>query len=371
MALVISRMRRTVRNILILMVIIPSWTSFLIRIYAWMGILGTNGYLNNLLIWLGVIDTPLVLLYTQTAVYIGIVYAYLPFMVFPIYTILVKTDWTLIEAAYDLGARPLTVFFKVLLPLSKQGIIAGFMLVFIPAVGEFVVPDLLGSSNVKMIGNVIWNEFFNNRNWPLASAITVVMLLGTLAGYIIERKKSFRGRNLFSAMITAPLVMPEVITGISLLLLFVGMQALIGFPAGRGLVTIWMAHTTFCSAFVSVIIYSRLRESDKFIEEAALDLGCHPFKIFFTVTMPIILPALISSWLLSFTLSFDDLVISSFVSGPSSTTLPIQVYSSVRLGVKPEINAVATIIVMIVITAAVTYGIISIREENKKLKQKL
>ncbi|ADW74112.1 MULTISPECIES: putrescine ABC transporter permease PotH [Rahnella] len=177
LAWAVAHSRTSTRNILLLLVILPSWTSFLIRVYAWMGILKDNGVLNNVLIWLHVIDQPLVILHTNLAVYIGIVYSYLPFMVLPIYTALTRMDYSLVEAAQDLGARPMKTFFKVIMPLTKGGIIAGSMLVFIPAVGEYVIPELLGGPDSNMIGRVLWQEFFNNRDWPVASAVAVVMLL--------------------------------------------------------------------------------------------------------------------------------------------------------------------------------------------------
>ena len=165
------------RTILLLLVILPSWTSFLVRVYAWMGLLNNNGILNRCLLWLGVIDHPLVILYTNTAVYIGIVYCFLPFMVLPIYTALTRIDYSLVEASLDLGARPLKTFFSVIVPLTKGGIIAGSMLVFIPAVGEYVIPELLGGPDSIMIGRILWQEFFNNRDWPVASALAVIILL--------------------------------------------------------------------------------------------------------------------------------------------------------------------------------------------------
>ncbi|MGK7245374.1 putrescine ABC transporter permease PotH [Buttiauxella agrestis] len=177
LAWAVAHSKSSTRNILLLLVILPSWTSFLIRVYAWMGILKNNGVLNNVLIWLGVIDQPLVILHTNLAVYIGIVYAYLPFMVLPIYTALTRIDYSLVEASLDLGARPLKTFFSVIVPLTKGGIIAGSMLVFIPAVGEFVIPELLGGPDSIMIGRVLWQEFFNNRDWPVASAVAITMLI--------------------------------------------------------------------------------------------------------------------------------------------------------------------------------------------------
>ncbi|WP_041867438.1 putrescine ABC transporter permease PotH [Sodalis glossinidius] len=181
MAWAVAHSWASTRNILLLLVILPSWTSFLIRVYAWMGILKNNGVLNNVLMWLGVIDQPLVILHTNLAVYIGVVYAYLPFMILPIYTALTRLDYSLVEASLDLGARPLKTFFQVIVPLTKGGIIAGSMLVFIPAVGEYVIPELLGGPDSIMIGRILWQEFFNNRDWPVASAVAVVMLLLLIA----------------------------------------------------------------------------------------------------------------------------------------------------------------------------------------------
>jgi putrescine transport system permease protein len=177
MAYAIARMKPSTRNIMMMLVVLPSWTSFLIRVYAWIGILDRNGLLNQLLLKTGLIDQPLQILYTPTAAYIGIVYCYLPFMVLPLYANLVKHDQRLLEAAYDLGARPWQAFLRITLPLSRAGIIAGCMLVMIPAVGEFVIPEMLGGPDTLMIGRVLWGEFFNNRNWPVASAVAVVMLL--------------------------------------------------------------------------------------------------------------------------------------------------------------------------------------------------
>ncbi|MDL0431782.1 ABC transporter permease subunit [Marinobacter sp. TBZ242] len=176
MAYAMARASARVQLVLLLMVMLPSWTSFLIRVYAWMGILGNQGLMNNLLMWLGVINAPLKMLNTNFAVVLGIAYAYLPFMVLPIYTNLVKLDVRLLEAASDLGCRSLTTFWAITLPLSKAGIIAGSMLVFIPAVGEFVIPELLGGPDTLMIGKVLWEEFFNNRDWPVASSLAMVML---------------------------------------------------------------------------------------------------------------------------------------------------------------------------------------------------
>ena len=183
-----ARAPRTWRLPLLMMVILPFWTSFLIRVYAWIGILKPEGFLNIFLMWLGVIDEPLVMLHTDIAVYIGIVYSYLPFMILPLYANLEKMDLSLLEAASDLGCPPHKAFWKITFPLSMPGVIAGCFLVFIPAVGEFVIPDLLGGSSTLMIGKTLWTEFFNNRDWPLASAAAVILLLMLVAPIVWFQK---------------------------------------------------------------------------------------------------------------------------------------------------------------------------------------
>lgn len=177
MAYYIARSEPSVRGLLLLGVILPFWTSMLLRVYAWVGILRNNGLLNNVLMWAGVIDSPLEIYRTDLAVYIGMVYTYLPFFILPLYAHLVKMDVRLLEAAYDLGARPWRAFVQVTLPLSRPGVIAGALLVFIPSVGEFVIPQLLGGADTLMIGRVMWDEFFNNTDWPMAAAVTCVMVL--------------------------------------------------------------------------------------------------------------------------------------------------------------------------------------------------
>jgi putrescine transport system permease protein len=177
MAYAIARSRASLRNVLLLLVILPFWTSFLLRVYAWIGILKNNGLINNALMALGVIDEPIRMLQTDFAVYVGIVYSYVPFMILPLYANLEKMDLTLLEAAADLGCKPWEAFLKITLPLSLPGIVAGCLLVFIPAVGEFVIPALLGDPGMLMIGKVLWTEFFNNRDWPVASAVAIALLL--------------------------------------------------------------------------------------------------------------------------------------------------------------------------------------------------
>jgi putrescine transport system permease protein len=194
----------------------------------------------------------------------------------------------------------------------------------------------------------------------VASA-SIALVLGTLAGFALARYRRFRGRMLFGFLVTAPLVMPEVITGLSLLLLFVAAGQIVGWPAERGIATITLAHATFSMAFVAIVVESRLAGFDRSVEEAALDLGARPWKVFLVITLPLIAPSLVTGWLLAFTLSLDDLVIASFVSGPAATTLPMVIFSSVRLGVSPQINALATIFVAVVMLLVLIAGWLTAR----------
>ena len=195
---------------------------------------------------------------------------------------------------------------------------------------------------------------------------TGAVILGTLAGFALSRFRRFKGRTLMTGMTTAPLVMPEVITGLSMLLLFVAMEHMFGWPSGRGVTTITIAHITFSMAYVTVVIQSRLSTLDESLEEAAMDLGARPWKVFAVITLPIIFPAILAGWLLAFTLSWDDLVITSFVSGPGSSTLPLVIFSKVRLGVSPDINALATIMVTIVAIGIVSAGLYMQRQERRR-----
>lgn len=201
-----------------------------------------------------------------------------------------------------------------------------------------------------------------------ALAATAACVLGTIAAVVIVRFGRFKGSTGFAFMLTAPLVMPDVITGLSLLLLFVAMGNAFGWPSDRGMLTIWLAHVTFCTAYVAVVINSRLRELDRSIEEAAMDLGATPLKVFLVITVPMIAPAIVTGWLLAFTLSLDDLVISSFVTGPGATTLPMQIFATVRRGVNPEINALASLILFVVgIVGFIAWRFMA-HEEKQRLK---
>ena len=197
MAYAIARANKEMQTVLLLLIMMPTWTAILIRVYAWMGLLSKNGLINSTLMSLGIIDSPIQMLNTDFAVYLGIVYSYLPFMILPLYANLVKHDMTLLEAASDLGASRFTSFWRITVPLSKNGIYAGCMLVFIPAVGEFVIPELLGGPETLMTGKVLWQEFFNNRDWPVASALAVIMLAILIIPIILfnrNQQKELEGR---------------------------------------------------------------------------------------------------------------------------------------------------------------------------------
>ena len=238
----------------------------------------------------------------------------------------------------------------------------GFAFLYVPILSMIVfsfnasklvtVWDAANSPTLKWYRALLDNEEILDAAWVSLRVAVInasgAVILGTLAGFALSRFTRFRGRLTLSAMTTAPLVMPEVITGLSLLLLFVALEQAIGWPAGRGVTTMTLSHMTFSMAYVTVVVQSRLASFDTALEEAAMDLGARPLKVFFVITLPIIFPAILSGWLLAFTLSWDDLVISSFTSGPGSSTLPMVVFSKVRLGVSPEINVLATLTVTVV-----------------------
>ncbi|HYH36665.1 MAG TPA: ABC transporter permease subunit [Azospirillum sp.] len=227
-----------------------------------------------------------------------------------------------------------------------------------------------GGFSTRWYGELLHNEQLLDSAWLsiqiAALSATLAVALGTLAGLALARFGRFRGRTLFGGLISAPLVMPEVIIGLSLLLLFVAMEQWIGWPDGRGMTTITIAHTTFTTAYVAVIVQSRLAGMDGSLEEAAMDLGARPAKVFFVITLPLIAPAIVAGWLLAFTLSLDDVVVASFVSGPGSTTLPMTILSSVRFGVSPQINALATIIVLVVATGIFVASLLLSRRERQR-----
>jgi len=258
-------------------------------------------------------------------------------------------------------------------PFNIVSLTLGFAFLYIPMVilviysfNESKLVTVWAGFSTKWYGELLQNEAFLNAAWVTIKVAvlssTLATVLGTMAALVLVRTGRFFGRTLFSGMIYAPLVMPEVITGLSLLLLFIG----IGLD--RGVLTIVLAHTTFSMCYVSVVVSSRLVTFDRSLEEAALDLGCSPAEAFRLVTLPIIAPAVIAGWLLAFTLSLDDLVIASFTSGPSATTLPIKIFSAVRLGVSPEINALSTIMIAIVTVGVISASLVSKRNLVRQQK---
>lgn len=247
---------------------------------------------------------------------------------------------------------------------TRTALVLGLAFLYLPILSMIVfsfnnsrlvtVWDTAHSPTLKWYVALMSNEQILRAAWLSIRialiAASAAVVLGTLAGMALARLGAFRGRMLLAGMTTAPIVMPEVITGLSLLLLFVAMQQLIGWPKGVGAVTITLAHITFCMAYVTVVVQSRLSGFDEALEEAAMDLGARPLRVFLRITLPLILPAIASGWLLAFTLSWDDLVITQFVAGPGSSTLPMVIFSKVRFGVTPDVNALATIMVLIVAT---------------------
>ena len=226
--------------------------------------------------------------------------------------------------------------------------------------------------STKWYGGLLHNQQILDAAWLslkiAAMAASLATTLGTLAALCLVRFGPFRGRALFSGLVAAPLVMPEVITGLSLLLMFVALERAFGWPAGRGTMTIVIGHATFAMAYVTVVVQARLVGMDPSLDEAALDLGARPAKVFLVITLPLISPALIAGWLLAFTLSLDDLVVSSFVSGPGATTLPMVIYSKVRLGLSPEINALGTLLITAVAVAMIAVGLLLSRQDRGRVR---
>jgi len=269
---------------------------------------------------------------------------------------------------------------------SRTGLVIGLAFLYVPILSMVVfsfnnsrlvtVWDVANSPTLKWYVALLSNGPILRAAWlsirVAASAATGAVVLGTLVGIVLVRFGPFRGRTLLSAMTTAPLVMPEVITGLSLLLLFVALEQLFGWPRGRGMLTIILAHITFTMSYVAVVVQSRLAGFDESLEEAAMDLGARPTTVFFRITLPLIVPAIVSGWLLAFTISWDDVVVSQFVAGPASTTLPMVIFSKVRLGVSPDVNALATLMVLIValgivISSAWIHSVTKRRERESQL----
>jgi putrescine transport system permease protein len=261
--------------------------------------------------------------------------------------------------------------------------IAGFVFLYVPILVMIVFSfnnstlvtdwDTSSPPTLKWYVVLFHNEQFLQAAWRslqiAAMTATGAVVLGTLAGIALSRFGSFRGRSLLAGMSTAPLVMPEVVTGFSMLLLFLAMEEMLGWPQGRGMITIVIAHITFAMAYVTVIVQSRLASFDQSLEEAAMDLGARPAKVFGRITLPLIFPALLSGWLLAFTLSWDDVVISQFVAGPGSTTLPAMIFSKVRRGMTPDVNALATIMVLVVASGVIVAAYWMKRAEKRRHRE--
>lgn len=262
-------------------------------------------------------------------------------------------------------------------PFLKGMLLLGLLFLYIPIVSLVVysfndskLVTVWGGFSTKWYASLFQNEQIISAvelsvQIALASA-TAAVTLGTIAGFVLARFKRFPGSSLFAGMMTAPMVMPEVITGLSMLLLFISMQQLIGVPAERGFFTIWVGHTTLCMAYVAVVVRSRLLEIDQSLEDAAMDLGARPLKIFFVITLPLVAQAIASGFLLSVTLSLDDLVMTAFLSGPGSTTLPQVIFSKVRLGLNPEINALASITVLVVGVLVIVANYLMLNSQRKR-----
>jgi putrescine transport system permease protein len=267
---------------------------------------------------------------------------------------------------------------------ARSALVLGLVFLYVPILSMIVfsfnnsrlvtVWDAARSPTLKWYVALVSNEQILRAAWLSIRialiAATCAVVLGTLAGMALARFGAFRGRLLLAGMTTAPIVMPEVITGLSLLLLFVALQQLIGWPRGVGAVTIALAHITFCMAYVTVVVQSRLTGFDESLEEAAMDLGARPLVVFLRVTLPLILPAIASGWLLAFTLSWDDLVITQFVAGPGSSTLPMVIFSKVRFGVTPDVNALATIMVLVV-ASGIAISTVWMRYRQKRRERDL
>jgi putrescine transport system permease protein len=261
-----------------------------------------------------------------------------------------------------------------------SALVFGFAFLYIPIISMIVysfneskLVTVWGGFSTKWYGELLRNRQMLDAAWLSVRIATVTAtgatIIGTMAGLALARFGQFKTRTLFSGMVSAPLVMPEVITGLSLLLLFVALAPLPFIPDNRGFSTITIAHITLTMSYVTVVVRSRLSTMDDSLEEAALDLGARPWKVFMVITLPIIAPAMLSGWLLAFTLSLDDLVIASFTSGPSTNTLPMMIFSTVRRGVTPQINALATIMVAIVTIFVITAGVLMARQERRRQRE--
>ena len=448
---IVARKWKKSGKLLMFLLMIPVYTSSLARLYSLVIMFNSSGLINTALMKLHIISSPLQILYTNGSITIGLVQYLLPFAVMPLYSSIEKLDEATIEASYDLGAGKIKTFIKVILPMTFPGIIAAFIILFVPAIGTYFITDVIGGGTVYMIGNIICNQFLSARNWPLGAALSVcvvifillmlylysrignlddlgamlmknsilvnfitnayVMLIyvfvfipvivmvafsfnslpsnqhwesftldyysklfydsemiqvlinsltlavvstlaaifiGTLGAYALCRLK-FKGRSFLNLMVFVPMVIPEIVIAVA----FLGLTGAAGISKGFGVMV--CAHTIFILPYIIVTLKSRFADYDVSIEEASLDLGANKIYTFIHIICPMILPGIFTGGLMAFSLSFDDLIVSNFLSNTGYTTLPVKIYSNLKVGISPEYNALFTIIlaVMLIATAAI------------------
>ena len=397
----LSRMRPASQRMMQMLIMLPMWMNFLLRTYAWMSLLEHNGIINRFLGLLGV--GPFNMINTSGAVVLGMVYNYLPYMVLPLYTIMVKIDNSVIEAAQDLGANVYHVVAKVLVPLSMPGITTGITMVFVPSISTFIISRMLGGGSNLPIAVLIAFSFNESKSRTVFTGFTfkwyqnlfhndmvlkslgvslgvafaaacIATVVGTLAAIGISSMNK-RARGAVMAVSYVPVVNPEIITGVSLMLLFVVfnrqvsaalswlLQREVDFQ-GFGLGTLLIAHITFCLPYVIFNVSPKLRQLDPAVYDAALDLGCNPRQAFFKVVLPQLTPAILSAFLISLTYSIDDFIISYFTSG-TMQTLPIAIYSMTKKKVSPEINALSAIMFVVILTIILAANAVDSAKERR------
>ena len=387
----------------------PFWVNSLIRLYGWIIILQKKGLLNFVLMKLGIIEKPLSILYSYPAIVIGMIYVLLTFMIMSVYSSAEKLDWSYVEAARDLGASRMQAFFTITLKLTLPGLLSGVILTFVPSMGLFFIADILGGNKVVLVGSLIQDQMTRGSNWPFAAALAVVMMVLTTVLIVFSFNESklpvkftgfslkwyqelFHDRAMLEALVNSlilgvlsclvsavigtlgavglsrihwkskgaleyisilPLMIPEIILGMVLMAFFY----MLNLPFG--MLTLLIGHTVFCVPYILMEVKARLAGMDPALEEAARDLGAGPFRAFRDITLPLIMPAVISGSLLAFAMSMDDVVISIFVNGPRLSTLPIKVYTQLKTGVTPEINALCTILLAATLAIFIVYSLIT------------
>jgi spermidine/putrescine transport system permease protein len=373
------------RALWLFLITIPFWTNLLIRTFAIMEVIRAEGVLNTALIWVGIIDTPLAIIYTDTAVLIGMAYVYLPLMVLPLFAAIDRFDMRLLEAGYDLYASRWQVLRRVILPIVKPGIVAGSILVFVPSLGAYVTPRVLGGGKNMMIGNFIELQFLAGRNWPLGAALVtfsfnagnsvavwqgfslhwyteawdnqavkdaagrsliiavcaavISTTVATLAAMGTTRRARFKGETFIYVAINQPLMVPEIVTAVALMILFGVVKEATGY---QGLGYLILAHSAFCIPFAYLPIRARLEGMDLSLETAAGDLYATPWQTFRHVTLPLLGPGILAGAMLAFVISLDDVIITEFVKSGGQDTLPTYMLGQLRRTMTPEVNAIST-----------------------------